>query len=76
MMKMDGRDSTEYQIWEIKGQRSIREKFKSLKDKRSIVTCLLQNEKGRKRGGEGKERSSSFGSDFFRERESSFSLRL
>ena len=40
------------------------------------MTCLLQSEKGRKRGGEGRNRSSSFGSHFFSERESSFSLEI
>ena len=33
MMKMDGRDSAEYQIWEMRDIWSFLEKFKSLQDK-------------------------------------------
>ena len=46
IIKMDGRDSTECKNWEMKGHdRYFEICFKSLKDKRSIVTCLLQKAK-------------------------------
>ena len=41
MMKMDGRDSAEYQIWEIKGHKSHFGKFKSLEDEIGYMVCLL-----------------------------------
>ena len=40
------------------------------------MTCLLQNEKGRKREGEGKEKIQKLWISFFSERESSFSLEI
>ena len=57
-MKMDGRDSAEYQIWEMKGYNGHFEicLIKSLKDKRSIVTCLLQKAKGKNVKGEPENR--------------------
>ena len=68
-MKMDYRDSTECKNWEIKGHDGHFEIcFKSLKDKRSQVTCLLPLSKGkRKRGDEGKrERCRGFWISFSR----------
>ena len=41
MMKMDGRDSAEYQIWEIKGHKGHFGKFKSLEDEIGYMVCLL-----------------------------------
>ena len=42
MMKMDGRDSAECKNWEKNDIIVILEKFKLVKDKTCIVTCLLQ----------------------------------
>ena len=51
MMKMDGRDSTEFRNWEKMDKMVIREKFKSLKD--NMYSDLSSpNEKEPKRGKE------------------------
>ena len=41
MMKMDDRNSAEYQIWEKRNINVILEKLKSLKDKRCIVLVFF-----------------------------------
>ena len=76
MTKLDGRDSVECQNWgykDIIGINGI--VFKLEKDKRGIVSSSSKSKKGenvgRKKGDAG-----GFGSNFFREIESSFSLGL
>ena len=50
MIKINGRDSAEYQIWEMRDITVILEKFKSLKDKRCIVLVFfIKPKKKRKR---------------------------
>ena len=76
MMKMDGRDSAECQIWKMKGHNGHLEKSLVTKGQKKHSGCLLPLSKGkRKRGEEGKrERWRGFWISFSRERASSFSL--
>ena len=76
MTKLDGRDSAECQNWGYKDIIDINGIVLKLeKDKRGIVSSSSKSKKGenvgRKKGDAG-----GFRSDFFRERESSFSLGL
>ena len=76
MKKMDRRDSAECQNWEYKDIIGINGiVFKLEKDKRGIVSSSSKSKKGENVGRK-KRDSGGFRSDFFRERESSFSLGL
>ena len=60
MMKMDGRDSAECQNWEKKDINVILEKFKLVKDKTCIVTCLLQMKRSQNLGKEMRDPVANF----------------
>ena len=76
MTKMDGRDSVECQNWEYKDIIGINGiVFQLEKEKRGIVSSSSKSKKGENVGRK-KRDAEGFRSDFFRERESSFSLRL
>ena len=50
MMKMDSRDSAEYQNWEMKGHNGHLEKSLVTKGQKKHSDCLLQMLKREKRG--------------------------
>ena len=74
MMKMDGRSSVEYQNWEKRGIIGILGIVLVTKGQKKHSDLSSSKRKEEKNVGRGESLTQEAGSDFFRERESSFSL--